>query len=127
MGPRMRRMSWPKGASSASLIVAVALFTAAALNAAFFTDALAIYGASATGLIFVASLFFFIKAIFVLVLSAICHRALIKPLLIGFLLLGSVLAYFSNRYGTIFDYRMVANVLETNTAEASDLFNVHLL
>ena len=127
MGPRMRRISWPKGASSASLIVTVALFTAAALNVAFFTDALAIYGASATGWVFVASLFFFITAIFVLVLSAICHRALIKPLLIGFLLLGSVLACFSNRYGTIFDYRMVANVLETNAAEASDLFNVHLL
>ena len=120
-------MSQPKSVSSAGLIVAVALFTSVFLNAAFFTDAFAIYGASPTGVVFVASLLFFISAIFVVVLSAICHRALIKPLLIAFLLLGSVLAYFSNRYGTIFDYRMIANVLETNAAEANDLFNVHLL
>ena len=38
-----------------------------------------------------------------------------------------MIAYFANRYGTIFDYRMIGNILETNPGEALDLFNVSLL
>lgn len=116
-----------KSVSTAALIVAVALFTALFCNAAFFSEAWGIYRGSVTGLIFVASLLVFITALFVLVLSALCHRRSTKPVLIVFLLLGSVLAYFGNRYGTIFDYRMIANTFETNVAEARDLLSFRLL
>ena len=116
-----------KGVSSAALIVAVALFVAIFSNAPFFADVVRVYGLSTKSAPFIASLFCFITSLFVLVLSAVWHRASVKPMLILFLLLSSVIAYFANTYGAIFDYRMIGNVLETNTAEAGDLFNVSLL
>jgi lipid A ethanolaminephosphotransferase len=77
--------------------------------------------------VFVGSLFSFVTAIFVLVLSAVCHRSTVKPVLITFLMLSSVIAYFSIKYGTVFDYQMLSNVLTTDTAEARDLLNVELI
>ena len=115
------------GLSSALLILAVAVFVALFANAAFFANVASVYGVSVKSAPFIASLFCFITSLFVLILSAVCHRALVKPMLIVFLLLSSAIAYFANTYGTIFDYRMIGNVLETNTGEARDLFNVSLL
>lgn len=115
------------GLPSALLILAVAVFVALFSNAAFFASAVSVYGVSLKSAPFLASLFCFITSLFVLILSAVCHRALVKPLLIAFLLLASVIAYFASTYGTIFDHRMIRNVLETNTGEARDLFNVSLL
>ena len=117
----------PTTVSSNSLIVAVSFFVALFSNVAFFTAAAQTYGISVRSIVFFASLFFFITSIFMLVLSAICHRVLVKPLLIAFLLLSSVIAYFSNKYGTIFDYHMLGNVLETDPAEARDLLNLQLI
>jgi lipid A ethanolaminephosphotransferase len=115
------------GRSSALLILAVAVFVALFANAAFFASVASVYGVSAKSAPFIVSLFCFITSIFVLILSAVCHRTVVKPMLIVFLLLSSVIAYFANTYGTIFDYRMIGNVLETNSGEARDLLNVSLL
>lgn len=108
--------------SSNELIVGAAVFVAAFANFPFFKSALNAFGASA----FVASLFAYAIAVFVLLLSVVCHRSLVKPVLTLFFLLSSVLAYFTAKYGTIFDYHMISNVFETNTAEAGDLLNVQL-
>ena len=115
------------GLPSALLILAVAVFVAIFSNAAFFASAVSVYGLSLKSAPFIASLLCFITSIFVLILSAVCIRAVEKPMLIIFLLLASVIAYFTNTYGTIFDYRMIGNILETNTGEARDLLNVSLL
>lgn len=109
--------------SSNELIVAAAIFVAAFSNVPFFRSALNAFGASA----FVGSLFAYTVAVFVLLLSVLCHRALVKPVLTVFFMLSSVLAYFTAKYGTIFDYHMISNVFETNTAEAGDLFNPQLI
>ncbi|MGQ0672969.1 MAG: phosphoethanolamine transferase [Hyphomicrobium sp.] len=108
------------------MIVAVAVFVALFGNVAFFATAIRTFGATADGLMFAASLFFHITAIFVLVLSAVCHRAMVKPILILFLMLSAVIACYSNMYGTIFDHRMIANIFETDMAEASDLISPQL-
>lgn len=113
--------------ASTTLITGAALFVAAFCNAGLFKGALDTYGTSPGNLLFIASLFFFITSIFVLVLSAVCHRRFVKPIIIAFLLLSSVLAYFITNYGTVFDYRMIANVLQTDKAEARDLINIHLV
>jgi lipid A ethanolaminephosphotransferase len=112
--------SWTSG----ELIVVVALFVALFSNAGFFTSAADAVGTSGHNLIFLGSLFLQIAALFVLVLSAICHRASVKPLLIGFLMLSAVLTYFTTSYGTIFDHQMIGSILETDSAEAKDLLNV---
>jgi lipid A ethanolaminephosphotransferase len=119
----LRSRTW----SSGELILLVAAFVALFCNVGFFTSATNAVGTSGTKLLFIASLFFQIASIFVLVLSAVCHRALVKPALIFFLLLSSVLTYFTTKYGTIFDFQMIANVVETDTAEAGDLLSVQLL
>ena len=116
-----------KGISSALLILAVAAFVAIFSNAAFFSNVVNVYGVSVKSAPFIVSLLCFITSIFVLVLSAVCHQPFVKPMLIVFLLLSSVIAYFANTYGTIFDYRMIGNILETNPAEARDLFSGQLL
>lgn len=120
-GPRQRTLS------TNALIMAASLFVASFANVALFIAAVETYGLSSGNVLFIASLFFFITSIFVLVLSAVCHRKTVKPLIVAFLLLSSVLAYFTDRYGTVFDYHMISNVLETDTAEARDLLNFKLL
>lgn len=117
----------PRGPiSSSTLILGTSLFVAAACNIPFFAAAHQAYGSSAASIAFIASLYAFITSIFVLVLSAVCHRRAVKPLLIAFVCLSSVLAYFTGKYGTIFDYRMIANVMDTDTAEARDLLSPQL-
>ena len=113
--------------SSVSLIVAVSVFVALFSNLAYFKAAIGMYGLSGYNAIFVGFLFFYITSLFVIVLSLLCHRRLIKPLLVGFLLLSSVIAYFTDQYSTIFDHAMIGNILETRVAEARDLYNFKLI
>lgn len=113
--------------STNSIIVAASLFVALFANVPLFVAAIDTYGVSAGNALFIGSLFFFIASIFVLVLSAVCHRRAVKPIVVTFLLLSSVIAYFTSRYGTVFDYHMISNILETDTAEARDLLNFKLL
>lgn len=122
MRMRFSGRSW----SSGELIVAVAFFIALFCNVGFFTSAARAVGTSASGLPFLGSLFVQISTLFILVLSALCHRWLVKPVLIFFLLVSSVLTYFTTKYGTIFDFQMISNVLETDSAEAGDLLNIQL-
>ena len=113
--------------SSNSLIVAVAVFVALFANAAFVTSAFNVYKNSAEEILFASSLLPFITVIFIVILSALCHRAAVKPVLIAFLLLSSVIAYFMNRYGVVINDDMLVNVLETDTREARDLLSFALV
>lgn len=112
--------------SSETLILATSLFVAVFCNIAFFTNAVEVYGISLSSILFMASLFVYITSIFILVLSATCHRRLTKPVLTLFLVLASIVAYFATRYGTIFDGNMIANVFETDAGEAGDLLTPEL-
>lgn len=113
--------------SSVELILAVALFVALFSNVSFFAAAIKTVDLSGTGALFIASLFFYIMAIFVLVLSAVCHRRLVKPMLMAFLLISAAITYFTSKYGIVLDHHMIANVMETDAREAADLFNPQLL
>lgn len=109
--------------TSGEIIAAVAIFIALFDNTALFAAAARAFGSSASSWPFYISLFVSLAALFVLLLSAVCHRFLIKPILMLVLVLSSVLAYFAHTYGTVFDTQMVANALETDRAEAGDLWN----
>jgi lipid A ethanolaminephosphotransferase len=113
--------------SSNALIVMVAAYVALFANTALFNSAFNVYSGGAEEILFAGSLLPFIMAIFVITLSALCHRALVKPVLVAFLLLSSLIAYFMNRYGVVVDDDMLINVLETNTDEARDLFSLTLV
>ena len=113
--------------SSNSLIVLVAVFVALFANTAFVTSAFNVYKDSAEEILFASSLLLFITAIFVVILSALCHRAAVKPVLIVFLILSSLIAYFMNQYGVIIDDDMLVNLLETDTREARDVLSFALV
>jgi len=117
--------------SPEALIVAVALFVVVFANTAFFTEAVKTYpldGENITrNLPFLVSLFFYVAGLFTILLSLLCHRTFLKPLLVFFLVLASVIAYFAGEYGTVFDHRMIENILETDVSEASDLVSAPLL
>jgi lipid A ethanolaminephosphotransferase len=113
--------------SSNALIVMVAVYVALFANTALFRSAFSIYNRGTEEVLFAASLLPFIAAIFVVILSALCHRATAKPVLITFLLLSALVAFFMNRYGVVIDDDMLLNVLETDSREARDLLNLPLV
>lgn len=115
-----------KAWSSVSLIVIVSVFVALFANVPFFKSIIDTYGTSGSNSLFIAGLFVYVTSIFIIVLSLLCHRHLVKPLLMVFLVLSSVIAYFTSQYGTIFDHTMIQNVFETRAAEARDLLNFKL-
>jgi len=113
--------------TSGGLIFAVALFIASVANVRFYSAAIAAFGPGANLWPFYLSLFLTLTAILVLLLSAFCHRMLVKPVLIFVLLLSAVLSYFAQAYGTVFDAQMIANALATDNAEAGDLLTLKLV
>jgi len=117
------RRPWTSG----GLILAVALFIAAAANVQFFSAAVAAFGTGSTLWPFYLSLFLNLTAVLVLLLSAVCHRVLVKPVLIVILMLSAVLSYFAHAYGTVFDAQMIANALATDNAEAGDLLTLKMV
>ena len=120
-----RLLTRPK--SSGEIIVLTAGFLTVAANLNFFATALEVFEPKPANWPFLISLILSVAALFVLLLSALCHRILVKPVLIAVLLLSAVLAYFTQAYGTVFDTQMIANALETNQAEAADLLTPAML
>lgn len=118
---------WRRTWTSGGLILAVALFIAAVANVRFFSAAVAAFGTGLSLWPFYLSLFLTLTALFVLLLSAICHRALVKPVLIIILMLSAVLSYFAHAYGTVFDAQMISNALATDNAEAGDLLTLKMV
>lgn len=120
--PRTGR-TWTSG----GLILAVALFVAAVANVRLYLAAVTAFGTGANLWPFYLSLFLSIVAILVLLLSAFCHRVLVKPVLIFILMLSAVLSHFAHAYGTVFDAQMIVNALATDNAEAGDLITPKML
>lgn len=112
--------------SSGQLILGVSAFVAIFSNFAFFNSAASVFGLSAQTIGFFLSLVVSLTSVFVLLLSLTSHRSIVKPALILFLMSSSVLAYFTTKYGTIFDPQMIANALQTDSAEAGDLITPQL-
>jgi lipid A ethanolaminephosphotransferase len=113
--------------STNTLIVMVAVYVALFANTALFNSALNIYNGGAEETLFTISLLPFVTAVFIVILAALCHRAATKPVLITFLLLSSVIAYFMNWYGVVVDDDMLVNVIETDTREAGALLSFDLV
>tara|TARA_R110000772_G_scaffold2542_3_gene9179 strand:+ start:15160 stop:16644 length:1485 start_codon:yes stop_codon:yes gene_type:complete len=59
--------------------------------------------------------------------SVFSTKYLLKPFLIFTILLSSILFYATFHYGIIFDYGMVQNTVETDSAEAFSYFNLYSL
>ena len=111
--------------SITSLVLSVSLFVTLAGNVKFLSEVISIYPL-AENLGFVISLFVWIFSFLSIALLLVTYRYSVKPILIFILLSSSIVGYFANNYGTIFDDHMIANSLETNLSESLDLFSFKL-
>lgn len=83
-------------------------------------------GLSNDSLLFIASLPIFVCLWIYLVLSFFAWGRLTKPVLCTFAVFSAVASYFMNSYGILIDSTMLENVLQTDPAEATELFNWRL-
>ncbi|MGV8844433.1 MAG: phosphoethanolamine transferase [Pseudomonas sp.] len=78
------------------------------------------------GLLLRGSFALLLLAAFTLLLTLLAFRWVFKPLLTLLLFSGAGAAYFMSQYGVMIDKGMLRNILETNPAEAADLFSLKL-
>ncbi len=109
------------GLSSNTLILLVSLFLVAAGNLTFFANTLKIYPLESGKAVYLASLTVSFVAVNALLLALISFGRATKPVLIVFLLLASLAAYFMDSYGVIISDEMLRNAVQTNPAETRDL------
>ncbi|PPT77547.1 phosphoethanolamine transferase [Xanthomonas arboricola pv. populi] len=120
--------SWRPLLSADWLVWAVAMYTAAALNQAFWrataaTGAFSDHGGGESAL----SLALILVGINVLLVRPLCWKGATKPVLTVFLLAAVLTSFFSDRYSIYFDVSMARNILKTDAAEAGDLITSSLL
>ncbi len=116
-----------KGLSSNTLILLVALFITLGSNLTFFANVLHRYPLGSSSALHLASLAGVFFAINAFLFAVIGFGRLTKPVLILFLLLSSLAAYFMDSYGVIINDEMLRNAVQTNAAETLDLMTAKLL
>ena len=103
------------------LILLVAIYLTVTANLSFFGKVLDIYPI-ANNLGFVVSTVGLLFGVIWLVLQLFTYKPAHKVILSLMIIIGAICAYFTDSYGTIFDTNMLVNGLETDHAEAMDLF-----
>ena len=78
----------------------------------------AITGLAQYNLVFLLSLPLFLFMVIVIIHSLFAWKWLLKPILIATVIISATLFYATLSYGIVFDYGMVQNAFETDTAEA---------
>ncbi|WP_339720075.1 phosphoethanolamine--lipid A transferase [uncultured Paraglaciecola sp.] len=75
--------------------------------------------------LFLLSLPIFLLSLTIIVQSVFSFRWVTKPILIVTVICSSLVFYTTISYGLVFDYGMVQNTLETDSAEALSYINLH--
>ena len=76
---------------------------------------------------FLLSLPLFLLSISIILQSILAFRWITKPILIITVICSSLIFYGTISYGLVFDYGMVQNTVETDTAEALSYVNLHAI
>lgn len=76
---------------------------------------------------FLVSVFVFLLATMMLMLSLLSFKYVFKPVLIIVLVVASLARYFMDSYGVMIDTAMMKNVIQTDPGEITGLFNLKLL
>lgn len=113
--------------TSNSLIVLVCVFIVACHNFAYFAGVLKTYPLAAGNMLPVATLAVVTGAVTVLLPALIAFGRATKPVLIVYLLIAAVAAYFMDTFGIVINDEMLQNVAQTNPGEARDLINFRLI
>ena len=104
------------------------LFIVALYNQSFwraFSSVVNVFDAG--NLLFVFSVASLLVALLYFILSLICFKKSVKPVISLFFIVSAITSYYMDSYGVIFDFSMIQNVFETDTREAFDLIDGSLV
>ena len=116
-----------KTVSSSVVIVITAIFIAFFDNFTFYKKVLEVYPINTQNILFLISLGLILTLIITLFFILINSKYTLKPTLILFLIVSSLLNYFMVTYNLIIDDDMIRNALQTDTTESLDLVTVNML
>lgn len=76
---------------------------------------------------FIISLPFFVFFALTILFTLFAHKYISKPFFILLVVISSLVSYAAIAYGTVFDYGMIQNTVQTNISESSSYLNVSLI
>lgn len=115
-----------KKITSSRIIIISSIFFVAFDNFSFFSNVIKIYPVIQKNIPFLASLALVLTCVIVFLLSLICYKYTIKPILMVLLLMSSFTSYFMDSYNVVIDSSMVQNIIKTDMAESMDLISLKL-
>lgn len=110
-----------------AFVITTALYVTLFLNDALWVSWLELAGFPSDGILIVVSMLLILPCVICLMLVPFAHPRLVKPALVAFLILSSVIHYFSVKFGTIVNASMIQNIMETDSREAFELMTPGLL
>jgi len=116
-----------KSITSTKLIISASVFLILFFNFAFFSNVVATYPVGLKNSGFLLSLAFFLASVITIMLSLVCNRYTIKPIIIVILMVSSATSYFMDTYNVVINDDMIDNILKTDLAEANDLLSFRYL
>lgn len=106
------------------LTLLISIFFLVSCNVAMWQHLSTITPSDGAGWLIRGAFALMLLAAFNLLLTLVAFRWVFKPLLSVLLLCSASAAYFMNQYGVMIDKEMLRNIVETNPAEALDLFSL---
>jgi lipid A ethanolaminephosphotransferase len=116
-----------KPVTISKLIVITSIFVLLFGNMAFITNVIEVYPANFKNSFFLLSLACVFGGLTSLLLSLVCFKYTVKPILILVLLMSAPAAYFMDTYNVVIDDVMINNILNTDMNESRDLLGVYQL
>ncbi len=113
-----------KEISSTKLIIITTVIIMLFGNITFFTNVLDTYPLNSKNSLFLLSLVVVFGGLTTLLLSLVCYKHTIKPILITILLISSSAAYFMDTYNVVIDDTMIDNIVNTDMGESLDLLSI---
>ena len=105
------------------VVICTSLFIVLFNNYSFFKEVLKIYPFSLENSLFLLSLIIVLFLAITLILILFATRYTLKPILVFFLIISSVLNYFMVTYHIVIDSEMIRNAMQTDYNETFDLLS----
>lgn len=113
--------------SSSGLIIFVSIFLITFDNQAFFANVTNVYPIELKNLGFLISLVWGFTGAIIILLSLLCYKYTLKPIIIAVLVISSFASYFMDSYNTIINDDMINNIIHTDINESLDLLTGKLV
>ncbi len=113
--------------SATTIVVFTAIFLVLTGNHAFFVKMLEVYPWSVGNFGFLLSVSVGFTCVLIVLMTLLGSIVPVRVVASAFILITAMLGYFSDQFGAVIDTGMIQNILETDTAEAADLFNSGLI